>query len=50
MIFGPGKKKVKKPLDETQKIHIIDKDDAEKTLRFIEMILKLVYEFPAMVE
>lgn len=34
----------------THEIHIIDKDDAEKTLRFIEMILKLVYEFPAMVE
>lgn len=34
----------------THEIHIIDKDDAEKSLKFIEMILKLVYEFPAMVE
>lgn len=34
----------------THEIHIIDRDDAEKSLKFTEMILKLVYEFPAMVE
>lgn len=34
----------------THEIHIISKEDAEKSLKFIEMILKLVYEFPAMVE
>lgn len=34
----------------THEIHIISKEDSEKSLKFIEMILKLVYEFPAMVE
>ena len=32
----------------THEIYIISKEDAEKSLKFIEMILKLVYEFPAM--
>lgn len=34
----------------THEINIISKEDAEKSLKFIEMILKLVYEFPAMVK
>lgn len=34
----------------THEIHIISREDAEKSLKFIEMILRLVYEFPAMVE
>lgn len=34
----------------THEIYIISQEDAEKSLKFIEMILKLVYEFPAMVE
>lgn len=34
----------------THEIHIIDKKDAEKSLIFIEMLLKLVYEFPNMLE
>ncbi|EGT3846030.1 DUF4145 domain-containing protein [Clostridioides difficile] len=34
----------------THEICIISKEDAEKTLFFTEMLLKMVYEFPAMVE
>ena len=36
--------------DATHEIHIISKKEAEKSLKFIEMLLRLVYEFPAMVE
>lgn len=32
----------------THEINIISKEDAEKTMKFIEMLLKIVYEFPAM--
>lgn len=34
----------------THEIHLINEEDARKTLKFTEMILKLVYEFPAMVD
>ena len=34
----------------THEIHIICEEDAEKSLKFVEMILRLVYEFPAIVE
>ncbi|WP_018592607.1 DUF4145 domain-containing protein [Terrisporobacter glycolicus] len=32
----------------THEINIISKEDAEKTMKFIEMLLKIVYELPAM--
>lgn len=34
----------------THEIQIVSEDDAKKSLHFIEMLLKIVYEFPAMVK
>jgi len=39
----------KKGNDASHKIELMDKNDAEMLIRFVEMLLRFIYEFPSMV-